>query len=246
MRLPVLSEVKQIVYRMSEILLAAEIAFRRLHGCMPQQELNLLQLATARVAKLGTGSPQVMRCNMLQARSLATTLDYVPHDILRDAFPPHLSRSGNPPKDPSLRDPGCHYPLIKCRLDPLWNRQLRILAIRLLLPHSLRSHLGSVADPQLEVQLRQRPFKPARMPTGFHPYTYLHSLDREIAVELLRLLAMLQSTLPAFACFGLHKSNLSEARMVVTTLYLVCICPIRSLCVNGGLDRDSAGGRSHP
>jgi hypothetical protein len=47
MRLPVLSEVKQIVYRMSEILLAAEIAFRRLHGCMSQQELNLLQLATA-------------------------------------------------------------------------------------------------------------------------------------------------------------------------------------------------------
>jgi len=30
----VLSEVKQIVYRMSEILLAAEIAFRRLHGRM--------------------------------------------------------------------------------------------------------------------------------------------------------------------------------------------------------------------
>jgi hypothetical protein len=29
-------------------------------------------------------------------------------------------------------------------------------------------------------------------------------------------------------------------------LYLVCVCPIRSLCVSGGLDRDSAGGRSHP
>ena len=63
-----------------------------------------------------------MRRNMLQARSLAATLDYVPHDILRDAFPPHLSRSGNRSKDPSLRDPGCHYPLIECRLDPLWNR----------------------------------------------------------------------------------------------------------------------------
>jgi hypothetical protein len=45
------------------------------------------------------------------------------------------------------------------------------------------------------------------MPTGFHPYTYRHSLDREIAVELLRLLAMLQSTLPAFASFSVHKSN---------------------------------------
>ena len=63
-----------------------------------------------------------MRRDMLQARSLAAALDHVPDDILRDAFPPHLSRSGNPPKDPSLRDPGCHYPLIKRRLDPLWNR----------------------------------------------------------------------------------------------------------------------------
>jgi hypothetical protein len=41
-RPPIRSEVKKIVYRMSEILFAAEIAFRGLHGCMPEQELNLL------------------------------------------------------------------------------------------------------------------------------------------------------------------------------------------------------------
>jgi hypothetical protein len=65
MRTPVRSEIKKIIYRMAEILFAAQIAFRRLDGCMPQQELNLLQLATARVAQLRTGSPQVMRRNML-------------------------------------------------------------------------------------------------------------------------------------------------------------------------------------
>jgi hypothetical protein len=81
-RLPVSSEGKKIVHRMSKILFAAEIAFRRLHGCMPQQELNLLQLSAVRVAQLRAGSPQVMRCNMLQARSLAAGLDDVPHDIL--------------------------------------------------------------------------------------------------------------------------------------------------------------------
>ena len=80
---------------MSEILFAAEIAFRRLHGCMPQQELNLLQLATARVAQFRAGSPQVMRCNMVQARSLAAGLDHVPHNILGNAFPPHLSHPGD-------------------------------------------------------------------------------------------------------------------------------------------------------
>jgi len=85
--LPVRSEVKKIVHRMSEILFAAEIAFRRLHGYVPQQELNLLKLSAVRVAQLRTGSPQVMRRNMLQASSLAAGFDDVPHHILRDAFP---------------------------------------------------------------------------------------------------------------------------------------------------------------
>ena len=115
------SELKKVVHWMSEILFAAEIAFRCLDGCMPQQELNLLQLATATVAQFRAGSPQVMRRNMLQARSLAATLDYVPHDILRDAFSPYPSRSGNCSKDLSLRDLRCYYPLIECRFDPLWN-----------------------------------------------------------------------------------------------------------------------------
>ena len=41
------SEVKKIIHRMPEILFAAEIAFRGLHRCMSEQELNLLQLTTA-------------------------------------------------------------------------------------------------------------------------------------------------------------------------------------------------------
>jgi len=65
LRSSVPSEVKKVVHRMSEILFAAQIAFRGLDGGMPQQELNLLQLATARVAQLRAGSPQVMWGNML-------------------------------------------------------------------------------------------------------------------------------------------------------------------------------------
>jgi hypothetical protein len=121
LRPPLRSELKKVVHWMSEILFATEIAFRCLDGRMSQQELNLLQLTAATVAQFRAGSPQVMRRNMLQARSLAATLDYVPHDILRDAFSPHLSRPGNCSKDPSLRHPGCYYPLIECRFDPLWN-----------------------------------------------------------------------------------------------------------------------------
>jgi hypothetical protein len=121
LRPPLRSQVKKVVHWVSEILFAAEVAFRCLDGCVPQQELNLLQLATARVAQFRTGSPQVMRSNMLQARSLAATLDYVPHDILRDAFPPHLSRSGDGSKDSSLCNPGCSCPLIERGFDPFWN-----------------------------------------------------------------------------------------------------------------------------
>ena len=120
-RLPVRSEVKKIVDWMSEILFAAQIAFRRLHGHMPQQELNLLKLSAVRVAQLRTGSPQIMRGNMLQARSLAAGLDDVPHDILRDAFSPYLSRPGDGSKDPSRRNPGCSGPLIERRFHPFWN-----------------------------------------------------------------------------------------------------------------------------
>ena len=52
MRPPVRSEIKKVVYWMSEILFAAEIAFRRLDGCVPQQKLNLLQFTTTVVTQL--------------------------------------------------------------------------------------------------------------------------------------------------------------------------------------------------
>ena len=50
---------------MPEILFAAEIAFRGLHGSVPEQELNLLELTAAIVAELRAGPPQVVRCNVL-------------------------------------------------------------------------------------------------------------------------------------------------------------------------------------
>ena len=142
LRPPVRSEVKKIIHWMPEILLAAEIAFRCLHRCMPQQELNLLQLAAARVAQLRTGSAQVMRCDVLQARSLAAGLDHVPHNILRDAFSPYLSHPRDSSKDSSLRDPGCGRPLIERGFDPFGN--------------------GDRADvPTLADQIHYRPVPPA-------------------------------------------------------------------------------------
>ena len=154
-------EGEQVVHRMSEILFAAEITFRRLHGCVTQQELNLLQLAPAAVAKLRAGSPQVVRCDVLQPGSLAAGLDHVPHDILRDAFSPHLSRSGNCSKDPSFRNPGCSYPLIECRFDPLWNGHRADVAA---LADEIYHRPVSLAHLDF-IQLQAHKFRPAKTTT---------------------------------------------------------------------------------
>jgi len=122
MRLGVDAKMKQIVDRMAQILFAAEIAFRRLHGCMAQQELDLLQLTTTPVAELGTSPAQIMRCNMLQSRPLTTCLYDVPDHILRDAVAPHFSRSADCSEDPALRDTSLCDPFIQCGFDPDWNR----------------------------------------------------------------------------------------------------------------------------
>jgi hypothetical protein len=55
------SEVEKVIHWMPEILFAAEIAFRGLDRCMPEQELNLLKLTAAVMAQLRTGSSQIMR-----------------------------------------------------------------------------------------------------------------------------------------------------------------------------------------
>src|ERR1019366_561041 len=87
------SEVKKIVHRMSKILFAAQIAFRRLDRCVSQQELNLFQLSSAVMTQLRTGPPQVVGCDVLQARSPTAGPDHVPHDILRNALAPYLGCS---------------------------------------------------------------------------------------------------------------------------------------------------------
>jgi hypothetical protein len=149
---------------MAEILFAAEIAFRRLDRSMSQQELNLLKFATAAVAQLRTGSPQVVRCNMLQARFLAAASDYVPHNILRDAFAPHRSRPGDGSKNPPLRDPSGHRPLIERHFDPFWNGNRPNVAAL-----ADQVHHCPVTLAHLElIQLQSDQFRPAKATTKQH------------------------------------------------------------------------------
>ncbi len=72
-----------------------------------------------------------------------------------------------------------------------------------------------VADPHLKLQLRQQPFKPASVPTRFHPDTHFEFLRSQISIELFRVLAMLQPPFLQLTCVRIDKRNLLEARMVI-------------------------------
>src|ERR1035438_701342 len=70
------------------------------------------------------------------------------------------------------------------------------------------------------------------MPARLHPYTHLHSLCRQITVELLRFLAVLQSPLLQFPSLGIYKSNLLEARVIIASCNDHCSAPLsRALLV---------------
>ena len=164
MRPPGRSEVKKIVHRMSEILFAAEISFRRLDRCMSQQELNLLQLTAAIVAQLRAGPPQVVRCNVLQACSLAAGSDHVPDNVLREAAAPHRSVSGNRSKDFALTNSSGSCPLIESGVHPVRNGHRANVAT-----FANQINNGPVSLAHLDVvQLQTDQFRPAKATTEQH------------------------------------------------------------------------------
>src|ERR1019366_5232913 len=71
----------------------------------------------------------------------------------------------------------------------------------------------------------EQSFKPASLSTGFHSHPHACPLRRQIAIKLLRFLAMLQSPLLHFPGFGIHPCNLLESRVVVTTYNHHCSAP---------------------
>src|SRR5690349_12754130 len=92
-----------------------------------------------------------------------------------------------------------------------------ILTIGLLFPYSPRSNLGGIADPQLHPQFGQQSLEPPRLPACFHPEPYLHSSHGKLAIELLCLLPMLQSSLLELTCVGVDPCNLLNSRVIIAT-----------------------------
>jgi hypothetical protein len=69
-------------------LLAAEVPLGRLNRDVSEQELNLLQLATRRMAESDTCPPEVMRREPINARFTGVVPNDVPDCFLRQAVTP--------------------------------------------------------------------------------------------------------------------------------------------------------------
>src|SRR5215469_10141866 len=112
--------------------------------------------------------------------------------------------------------PARHPDLGKVILQQQTQNMQRILPIGLLFAPAFTPYLRRISHPQLELQLRQQSFEPACVSAGFHTHTHLLTGSRQAPVELLRFLSVSQSLLSQFSAFCIDKSNLLDARMVIT------------------------------
>src|SRR6266567_1089896 len=79
-----------VVHRASQVLLAAEIPLGRLYRCMPQQELNLLQLTTTVVAQLPPHLPRPGN----RAKDLSLRDSGRQHPLIERRFDPYWNGDG--------------------------------------------------------------------------------------------------------------------------------------------------------
>jgi len=75
-----------IIHRRPDPLLATQVSFRRLHGNMPQKELDLFELPSRSVAEAGASAAQIVRCQVLHADLFCRILHDVPDGFLGHAF----------------------------------------------------------------------------------------------------------------------------------------------------------------
>ena len=80
------------------------ISLRRLHRYVPQQELNLLQLAASRMAEPRAGSSTIVRRKLGDARLRGVVLHDMPDHLLGDAVAPNRFFPADASEQPPLRD----------------------------------------------------------------------------------------------------------------------------------------------
>jgi hypothetical protein len=72
---------ESIIDRLSQLLLAPDIAFGRLHRRVAKKKLNLFEFPSKVVAETGAATTQIVGCQMVDARIFGTSFHYIPNYI---------------------------------------------------------------------------------------------------------------------------------------------------------------------
>jgi len=122
----------------------------------------------------------------------------------------------------------CHS---SCRRPILWTRypdarkgifqqQLQqkssIVGVGFLLAHTLGLDFRRIADPDLDTQLCQQPFEPARIARGLHSHAHADSSQSQFPIKLLCLLiTVVQSPFATLSSFRICKRDVLIARVII-------------------------------
>src|SRR5882724_6944945 len=113
---------KSIVHRLFEPLFASDVSFRRLHGSMPQQELNLLKFPARPMAQPRAAAPQIVRRQIRDPRLFRASLHDVPHGLRRYAGAHWNAAFQHTAEDGAFADPRFTEPAINQAFAPVRNR----------------------------------------------------------------------------------------------------------------------------
>jgi hypothetical protein len=112
-----------VVDRLPQPLLTTEVAFRRFHGNVAQQELDLLQLSACHVAQARAGPTTIVGRELLNAGALCTGSHNVPDDLFGDAVAPNRALAAHARKDSPIPDACRLSKFVDCCLDPIGDRR---------------------------------------------------------------------------------------------------------------------------
>ena len=96
-----------VIYRYSQALPAANIAFSGLHRDMPEEKLDLFEFAYGIMAEPRAGPPEIMWREMRNVHARGSLLDNVPNGLFRNAVSPGFARPTDTSKERTALDTGC-------------------------------------------------------------------------------------------------------------------------------------------
>ncbi len=107
-----------MVDRDSNLLLGAQVALGRLDRGVPEQKLDLLEIASRIAAQLGTGAAEVVSAEVLEPDLPRAALDHRPDRLVANGRFAHLAGFRYRPQQGTFGNAGCLGPAIDTLFHP--------------------------------------------------------------------------------------------------------------------------------